>query len=235
MDRAAFERTMRILERRHPMKDWSEGMTPFEILVSTILSQSTTVANERLGLDGLRRALGEITPGSVAVAPLPTIREAIWHAGLAGQKAPRIRACAREVIARWGGSLEVVLRLPTPDARRELRTLPGVGPKTADVVLSMAANHPTFPVDTHIARIAHRWSLVPRRDYEATRARLEAWTPPAKRKAWHLAIIAHGRELCKARDPRCDACPVRRECDWYRTHGRRLVARTKTGTRKGAS
>ena len=99
-------------------------------------------------------------------------------------------------------------------------TLPGVGPKTADVVLAMAGDHPTFPVDTHIARIARRWSLVTRGGYEATREALEAWTPPAKRKAWHLAIIAHGRELCKARRPLCGACPVRRDCDWYRAHAR---------------
>jgi len=113
--------------------------------------------------------------------------------------------------------------------------LPGVGPKTADVVLAMAAGHPTFPVDTHIARIARRWNLVRRTDYESIRAALERWTPPEKRKAWHLAIIAHGRTLCKARNPRCGECPVRRDCDWYqrkrarerRTHRRVRRAATK--------
>lgn len=220
MDRAAFQRTMRTLERRHPIKDWSHGMTPFEILVSTILSQSTTVANERRGLDGLRHALGRITPEAVAAAPDPAIANAIWHAGLAHQKAPRIRACARAVRERWGGSLDPVLRLPTGEAREALMSLPGVGPKTADVVLGMAGDHPTFPVDRHIARIARRWNLVGRADYEETRAALEAWTPSAKRMVWHLAIIAHGRELCKARNPRCEACPVRRDCDWYRAQRR---------------
>ncbi len=206
---------MRVLEKRHPFRDWSKGMTAFEILISTILSQSTTVANERRGLDGLRQAFGEVTPDRLAAASEEAIAHAIWHSGLARQKAPRIRATAMEVRDRWDGSLDQVLSLPTEQARERLMSLPGVGPKTADVVLAMAGNHPTFPVDTHINRIARRWRLVTRGGYEATREALEAWTPPAKRKAWHQAIIAHGRELCTARNPRCEACPVRRVCDWY--------------------
>ncbi len=220
MDRRAFLRTMRILERRHPFRDWSRALTPFEVLVSTILSQSTTVANERRGLEGLRRRFGGVTPDLLAVASEEAIAGAIWHSGLARQKAPRIRGVACEVRDRWGGSLEGVLGLPTGRAREELLALPGVGPKTADVVLAMAGDHPTFPVDTHIARIARRWRLVDRGGYEAARATLEAWTPPAKRKAWHLAIIAHGRELCTARNPRCEVCPVRRDCDWFHRRGK---------------
>ena len=218
MDRAAFTRTLQILERRHPLRDWSAGMTSFEILVSTVLSQSTTAVNERRGLEGLREAFGAITPTVLAAASEREIARAIWHAGLARQKAPRIRATGREVLDRWGGSLAPVLRLPTKEAREALMSLPGVGPKTADVVLAMAADHPTFPVDTHIARIARRWNLVSGDDYESARAALEAWTPLPKRKAWHLALIAHGRELCRVRNPRCDACPVRVDCDWYRAH-----------------
>ncbi len=218
MDRAAFLRTMRVLERRHPMRDWSEAMTPFEILVSTILSQSTTVANERQGFEGLRREFGAVTPELLATASVARIERAIWHAGLARQKAPRIRAAAKEVRERWGGDLDRVLGLPTAEARGTLMALPGVGPKTADVVLAMAGKRPIFPIDTHIARIARRWKLVSRGGYEPTRRALEAWTPLDQRKAWHLAIIAHGRELCKARNPLCETCPVRRDCDWHRSH-----------------
>lgn len=200
-------------------------MTPFEVLISTVLSQSTTVANERRGLEGLRHALGSITPKDVAAASERDIAHAIWHAGLARQKAPRIRAIAREVLSRWGGSLAPVLDMPTVKARETLVSLPGVGPKTADVVLAMAGNHPTFPVDTHVARIARRWDLVRGSRYEQVRAALEAWTAPRKRKVWHLALIAHGRELCRARNPLCDACPVREDCDWYRVHRRPGAAR----------
>lgn len=221
---------MHALERRHPFRDWSKGMTAFEILISTILSQSTTAANERRGLEGLRQAFGKLTPDRLAASSEDAIARAIWHSGLARQKAPRIRATATEVRDRWGGSLNPILDLPTEQARERLMSLPGVGPKTADVVLAMAGDHPTFPVDTHIHRIARRWRLVTRDGYEATRGILEAWTPPTKRKAWHLAIIAHGRELCTARNPRCEACPVQRDCDWYREH--RTGEKAKVGRQR---
>lgn len=228
MDHTAFLRTMHILERRHPLEDWSATMTPFEVLVSTILSQSTTVANERRGFEGLRRRFGRITPESLADARDGDVARAIWHAGLSHQKAPRIRAVATRVIHEWGGSMDRLLVLPVADAREALMDLPGVGPKTADVVLAMAAARPVLPVDTHIARIARRWGLARSRDgYEGVRGALERWTPPAKRKHWHLALIDHGRELCTARNPRCDACPVARDCDYFhraagsaRSHGR---------------
>ena len=227
MDRRAFLRTMRTLESRYPIQDWTEGMTAFEVLISTVLSQSTTAANERRAMQDLRACLGAITPEEVAAAPVKAIEEAIWHAGLARQKAPRIRAIASAIRDRWDGRVESVFSLPLGPARAELMALPGVGPKTADVVLAMAGGHPTFPVDTHIARIARRWEIPRRQDYASMRAALERWTPPEKRKAWHLAIIAHGRTLCKARQPRCAECPVRRDCDWYRRYRARPLPRPK--------
>jgi endonuclease III len=218
MDRSAFLRAMRTLERLHPVRDWSVDMTPFEVLVSTILSQSTTVANERRGMKGLLDAFGSVTPEVLAQADERAIAKAIWHAGLARQKAPRIREVARRIRSEWGGDMSRVLLGPVEEARAALTSLPGIGPKTADVVLAMAANRPVFPVDTHIARIAGRWKIGRGKSYEDIRRALEAWTPPGKRKAWHLALIAHGREVCKAQRPRCDVCPVSRDCDWYRTH-----------------
>ena len=211
---------MATLERLYPVPDWSRRMTPFEVLISTVLSQSTTVANERRGFADLRARFGAVTPDRLATAHLRDIGAAIWHAGLARQKAARIQTIAQIVRDRWGGDLHAILALPTDRARAELTALPGVGPKTADVVLAMAGGHPTFPVDTHVARIARRWDLTDRSDYERIRNALEAWTPPGKRKAWHLAMIAHGRALCTARNPRCEDCPVRNQCDWYRRRER---------------
>jgi endonuclease-3 len=190
-------------------------MTPFEVLISTVLSQSTTAANERRGLEDLRRQVGAIAPERLAETAEEEIARAIWHAGLARQKAPRIRAIAAAIRDQWGGQVERIIALPTDRAREELMALPGVGPKTADVVLAMVGGHPTFPVDTHISRIARRWDLTSKKDYESIRSALERWTPATKRKAWHLAIIAHGRALCKARNPRCLECPVRKDCDWF--------------------
>src|SRR5207247_6901059 len=113
VDHRAFTRTMRILESRYPVDDWSRGMTPFEILISTILSQSTTVANERRGLNDLRSSVGVITPQRLAHTPEGEIAKAIWHAGLATQKAPRIRGVARALLHDRGGSLGEILALPT--------------------------------------------------------------------------------------------------------------------------
>jgi len=231
VDARAFRRTMAVLERTYPMKDWSKGMTAFEVLVSTVLSQSTTIANERRGLEGLRTAFGQITPEILAGAGDDEIAAAIWHAGLARQKAPRIRRIAKSIWEAWNGRVERILELPTEAARAALMALPGVGPKTADVVLAMAGGHPTFPVDTHVARIARRWNFVRSSDYESIRAALERRTPPKKRKSWHLAMIAHGRALCRARNPRCDECPVRSDCDWYRRVRNRRRSRARRATK----
>src|SRR2546422_4712308 len=157
---------MRVLERRYPIRDWARGMTPFEILISTVLSQSTTVANERRGLEDLCSRIGVITPGRVADTSEADIAAAIWHAGLGRQKAPRIRRIATEILERHGGRLEEILALPTDRARAELMALPGVGPKTAGVVLSMAGDHPTFPGLTHNAPRPPRWEPSPPGEYE---------------------------------------------------------------------
>src|SRR5437763_1589540 len=108
---------MRILESRYPVEDWARGMTPFEILISTILSQSTTVANERRGLNDLRLRVGAITPKRLAETPQEEIAKAIWHAGLAKQKAPRIRGVAKALLDGHGDRLERILGLPTERAR----------------------------------------------------------------------------------------------------------------------
>jgi len=222
---------MAVLERTYPMKDWSNGMTAFEVLVSTVLSQSTTVANERRGLEGLRTTFGEITPERLAAARDDAIAAAIWHAGLSRQKAPRIRRIAKSILEKWNGRVERILELPTEAARAALMGMPGVGPKTGDVVLAMAGGHPRFPVDTHVARIAKRWNLTRSANYESIRTALERRTPPEKRKSWHLAMIAHGRALCRARNPRCDECPVRSDCDWYRRVRSRRRSRGRHATK----
>ena len=232
MDRRAFRRCMHILESRHEPEDWSRGLTPFEILVSTVLSQSTNVANERRGMEGLRTAFGRITPQGLASQKTNDLARAIWHAGLSNRKASRIRALAGRIAARSDDRLRDILRRPTKEARDLLLTLPGVGLKTADVLLAMAADRPVFPVDTHVARIARRWRIVrPADGYEATRAGLERWTPFEKREAWHLGLIAHGRTLCKAANPACERCAVSRDCDWFQGRAARAAKRLKRSNR----
>src|SRR5207247_2912689 len=104
VDRRAFLRTMRVLEARYPIQDWAQTMTPFEVLISTVLSQSTTVANERRGFEALRARAGHVTADRLAAVSEGDIARPIWHAGLAPQKDPRRGASGVAGRARRAGS-----------------------------------------------------------------------------------------------------------------------------------
>ncbi len=214
MDRATFRRVMGIISKEFPSVDWSREMDPFEVLVSVVISQNTTVANERRALERLRKAM-EITPRALSEAPLEVLQEALRPAGLHRTKAPRLRQIASEIRDRHGGDLMELLRLPLKEARRALMKLPGVGPKTADVVLSMVAGLPTFPVDTHIWRIARRWEVASGKSYAEVNSSLEALVPAEERRAAHLSLIKFGREICLARQPLCASCPVQGYCPYF--------------------
>ena len=210
MDDGAFRRAFEILWRRFRVTNWAEGKDPFEALVSIVVSQnSTDLVTERVMRD-LARTVA-VRPETIAKAPPSLLVRALKPAGLSRQKVPRIRAVAREVADRFGGDLMHVL--DEPDPRQVLIELPGVGPKTADVWLSLVAGRETMPVDTHIARLARRWRLVRRDDYEETTARLKSLIPANARGRGHLVLIQFGREVCQARRPRCEACPVYDLCD----------------------
>lgn len=214
MDRTTFNQVLTVLTRLHPVEDWSRGMSPFEVLVSVVVSQNTTVANERRAMGRLRDRVG-VDSQAIAKAELSDLEDALRPAGLFRSKARSLKSIA-QYLSRGGGSdLSTILRLPTEEARRRLTSLPGVGPKTADVVLSMAGDHPTFPVDTHVWRIAKRWELSEAKSYEEVRESLESRVPPDQRRTAHLVLIRFGRETCKAVRPRCPICPVSRQCPWY--------------------
>jgi len=109
--------------------------------------------------------------------------------------------------------MDAFLAAPTATAREMLLALPGVGPKTADVWLSLVAGRDTMPIDTHIARLVRRWRLSRARDYERINEALRRYVRPSQRRRGHLALIRFGREICQARGPRCEVCPVYEECD----------------------
>ncbi len=161
----------------------------------------------------LERRVGS-GPKAVAAAPGAKLAAVLRPAGLAPQKAPKIKAAASAVLERYHGDITTILGLPSEEARRELMTLPGVGPKTADVWLSLVGGRgEAMPVDTHIRRLALRWHLSRRGDYEETSGRLKELIPPARRGRDHLVLIEFGREICRARQPRCPVCPVYDLCD----------------------
>ncbi|MFQ5838500.1 MAG: endonuclease III domain-containing protein [Thermoplasmata archaeon] len=214
MKGSTFREVMEILLREYPPEDWSKGMDPFEVLVSVVVSQNTAVANERRALERLRERVG-ITPQTIARAPLEVLEEALRPAGLHRSRAPRLKEIARRLLEGHGGDLKRILELPQEQAREALMDIPGVGPKTADVVLSMVVNHLTLPIDTHIWRIANRWEVYQGRDYEKAREALEAIIPPERRRDAHLSLIRFGRTTCLARRPLCTSCPVQGYCPYF--------------------
>jgi endonuclease-3 len=207
------ERIERILAL-FPEKRWYRKLTPFERLVSTILSQNTSREATIMGFENLRRRF-QVSPQILAEASLDEIKEGIRPAGLYNTKAPRIKQLSRVLVDEYGGEVEELSRMPTGMARERLMKIPGIGYKTADVFLSVAAGGENFAVDTHISRIARRWKLVgDNGGYEKTRLAYEAVIPPDKRRRAHIALIDFGREICRARAPRCADCPVREKCEW---------------------
>jgi len=194
--------------------EWRRPLPPLDELISTILSQNTNDRNRDRAFDALRARF----PSWEAVrdAPLEAVIEAIRPAGLANQKARRIQEVLRE-ITRLRGALELdfLQDLPLEEARSWLMQFKGVGPKTAAIVLLFSLGRPAFPVDTHIYRVSGRIGLRPAEmTVEETHAWLESLLPPETWYAAHLNLIRLGREVCQARRPQCDRCPIREFCDY---------------------
>ncbi len=190
-------------------------LDPVSQLISAILSQNTN--------DGLRdRAYNRLrhrfpTWEEVRDAPVEEIMEAIRPAGLAPQKAPRIKA-ALERISRERGelSLEFLRGLPVEEAKGWLASIKGVGLKTAAIVLLFSLGHPAFPVDTHVYRVCRRLGLLDQKiSREKAHQLVERLIAPGDYCAFHLNLIAHGREVCKAQRPRCEICVLAPHCDYF--------------------
>lgn len=188
---------------------------PVAVLVSTILSQNTNDSNRDRAYERLRERFP--TWKAVLDAPAENLIDAIRPAGLAPTKAPRIQETLRRILAERGDfSLDFLAQLPLEEARAWLLSIPGIGPKTAAIVLLFAFGRPAFPVDTHIHRVTRRLGLIPSR---ATREQahqiLEALIPPELYYSLHLNLISLGRDVCHPRNPECARCVLRDECEFY--------------------
>ncbi|MGD0175263.1 MAG: endonuclease III [Candidatus Bathyarchaeia archaeon] len=202
---------LRLIGRRFPVKVWKAG-SPFETLVGTILSQNTNDRNSGAAMRKLRKRY-RITPKVLSRVKVSELIPLIRSAGLYTSKAPRIKEVSRIVEEEYGGRLAPILNLPYAEAKGKLMQMPGVGPKTADILLAFVAKNPVIPVDTHIARVTKRLGIAPANaNYEKTRTSLEALIPPKNRVRLHLSIIEFGRAICKAPRPRCAICPVNKWC-----------------------
>lgn len=200
-----------IIRRRFPVKVW-KARSPFQTLIHTILSQNTNDRNSDAAMRKLRKRYW-ITPKVLSKARVSDVVRCIRSAGLYRSKAPRIIEVSRIIDSQHAGRLSPILKLPYDQAKEKLTALPGVGPKTADILLAFVADHPVIPVDTHIARVSKRLGIAPpNADYERMRRGLESLISPHNRLQMHLSLIAFGRAICRAPRPRCAICPVSDLC-----------------------
>jgi endonuclease-3 len=204
---------LQILRERFPLPKWSEMQgEPFETLVNTILSQNTADVNSDRAFESLSKRF-EIKPEVLAKTELAEIESAIRVSGLYQNKAKAIKQAAHIILEKYGGTMKPILSLPLEEARKLLLEFPGVGPKTADVVLLFSSNQSTIPVDTHVNRVTKRLGFAPQNgNYKTVRECLEGLFEPRDFLAVHLLLIFHGRTYCKARRPLHDKCPIIQYC-----------------------
>ena len=172
---------------------------PYTLLVAVVLSAQCT--DRRVNEVSPRLFEAASTPGAMARLPVAEIRRIIRPCGLAPQKARAISGLSKLIVERHGGRV--------PGTFEELEALPGVGHKSASVVMAQAFGVPAFPVDTHIHRLAQRWRLTDGRSVERTESDLKRLFPRPHWNDLHLRIIFYGREYCTARGcdgTRCEIC-----------------------------
>lgn len=192
---------------------WRNPLPAIDELVSTILSQNTNDINRDKAFFALRAKYPNWM--EVITAPTEELISVTRVAGLANQKAPRIKQVLRQIYEERGDlDLGFLAKMTPEEAKAWLTRFNGVGPKTAAIVLCFALGLPAFPVDTHIYRVSGRLGLRPSSmSVEDTHAHLESLFKPEMYYAGHLNIIRLGREICQARKPICERCPIILLCD----------------------
>ncbi len=208
-------RVVQALERLYGKRDHRHRLPPLDELVCCILTQNSTDAVAFPTFYRLREKYPE-WERLAGLSPARLAKE-IRVVGLGEQKARNIIGALREIKRRFGDYTLVPLqKMSTEEAEKWLRSLPGVGPKTAGVVLMFAFGRDALPVDTHVFRVSWRLGMVEKRT-GAGRAHnvLKALVPRGWRYRFHVALIQHGRTICRARRPLCSECPVSAECLYY--------------------
>ena len=203
------------LEEMYGRPEWKPKLDPLDELIACILSQHTSDVNSFRAFERLknRYPTWEAALASETVELADTIR----CGGLADSKAPRIQGVLRAVQLKHGRlELAFLNDMTDTDARAYLMSLPGVGPKTAAIVLCFALGRNVLPVDTHVFRVAWRLGLIDKKIGEArAHDALQSQIAPDLTFRFHVALIQHGRRTCKAITPRCPLCPLTDICKFY--------------------
>jgi endonuclease-3 len=194
----AFEFFRRLAEANPSPATELDYVNPYTLLVAVVLSAQATDVSVNIACRPLFERIR--TPQQMLALGEEQLRDAIKTIGLFNTKAKNVIALSQALIERHGGEV--------PRTRDELQSLPGVGRKTANVVLNTAWGEETFAVDTHVFRVCNRTGLAPGKTVEEVEAKLEKIVPQPFRRDAHHWLILHGRYTCKARLPECWRCPV---------------------------
>ena len=178
--------------------------SPWELLVATILSAQRT--DQRVNQVTPSLFLRYRQPAELAAANLPELEQIIRSTGFFKNKARHLVACGKAVTERFGEQV--------PHTMDELITLPGVGRKTANVILGNAFGQPSIVVDTHVKRVAKRLGLTRSDNPDVVEQDLQQLVPKPQWTAVSQRLLLHGRYICLARKPQCRACPIYRHCPW---------------------
>lgn len=207
------------LEKRYGRPRRIARFDPMEELVSCILSQHTTDATSFPTFTRLRETFPDWQ--AVVDAGPERVAEVIRKAGLANQKARSIIGALKAIRERFGGyTLEPLRQMELPEARAALMALPGVGPKTASIVLCFSFGKGAIPVDTHVFRVGWRLGLYDKKIGEAkAHDVLLKLVPEDLAFRFHVALIQHGRNVCRAPKPNCEECPVAEACRFRAEQG----------------
>jgi endonuclease-3 len=208
----AIEEVIERLEQAYGPRKWQPDRDPIDVLIGTILSQSTSDANSGGAFASLKASFDSWE--AVASAPAEHIAQVIKSGGLSQIKAVRIKQVLERIEKEQCRiSLNSLKAMSISEAEDYLMRLPGVGHKTASCVLLFSLGKPSLPVDTHVFRVAKRLGLIDSRaSIEKAHSLLREQIPPSKVYQFHVHMIEHGRRICHARQPRCNRCILRSIC-----------------------
>lgn len=198
---------------------WQAEEDAVDTLIGTILSANTNDVNSGRAFDQLCSKFHHDWD-AVRTAPIEQIIDAIRPAGMYYQKAPAIVAALEKIHRDQGAyTLDFLGTLPIDEAMSYLTSFPGVGHKTASIVMLFCFNRATFPVDTHVQRISQRLGIVgPRASTDKVKAAWESLLPAEDFYPLHIDLIRHGRTICKAQQPQCERCPLQSDCNYYNAY-----------------